>query len=116
MDYTNRPQDNMHPDETNFRRLASVYGTVNRRRRRLGKHNDIESRRALSEDLQQEYEEAVAEIEQLPVRRMLSQYGFSKYTQWELVHEHPRGSSYERRLGDDYYIQAHLLHDFENLN
>jgi hypothetical protein len=105
MDYTDQPEDNLHPDETNYRSLVSIYGKVGRRRRGLlsGQHKVSQNRRVLTENLRQEYEEAVAEIEDLSVRRALSETGVSVHTLWELTHYHPRGSTYKRPLGTDYY-------------
>jgi hypothetical protein len=118
MDYTDHPEENLHPDESNYRRLVSVYGEVGRRRRGLfsEQSNVGRNRRVLTEDLRQEYEEAVAEIEDLSVRRALSEMGISEGTAWELTHHHPRGSTYERPLGKDYFIQAQLLHKFDHMD
>lgn len=109
MDYTNKPVENMHPDETNYRRLASLYGTV--QRRRLGSLTRSTTKREhkpLSEDLRAEYKEAVAQIEQLSFRRALAENAAGSY--WQLVEDHPNGSRYRRALGDEYIIEAHLLH------
>jgi hypothetical protein len=118
MDYTNKPEENMHPDSSNYNRLASIYGTVGGRRRHLGERRRRGPLRApvLTEDLREEYVNAVAEIEQLSVRRALSESGESGNTQWKLLKEHPRGSTYERPLGTKYRIQSNLLHDFDILH
>lgn len=119
MDYTNWPEENMHPDETNYRRLASLYGTVGRRRLGRGLNKNGAGRmsstdrriRLLSDDLEREYEEAVAEIEQqLVTGRSLSENS-AEDSQWVLEEDHTYGSKYTRSLGEDYMIDAHLLHN-----
>jgi len=109
MDYTNKPEENLHPDETNYQRLVSLYGTVQRRRLgSLSRFNAKRPRRVLSTELRKEYDEAVAEIEQISFRRSLAENAEGSY--WQLVEDNPRGSRYRRELGDDYTIVVHMLH------
>lgn len=110
MDYTNKPEENMHPDGTNFRRLVSLYGTV--QSRRLGGHKDQSTRKRifskLPEELKSEFNEAVEEIEQLSFRRSLSENPVGSL--WQLVDEHQKGSRYWRALGEEYGIEVYMLH------
>jgi len=122
MDYTNRPQENMHPDETNYRRLASLYGIVSKRRlgrsliEKQKRHNEAKPlARVLSEDLELEYESAVAELEQLPHRRGLAEE-IIKDSQWRVLSEYEGRASYSRKLGDNYIIEAHVLHTLSPKN
>ena len=122
MDYTNRPQENMHPDETNYRRLASLYGIVSKRRlgrsliEKQKRHNEAKPlARVLSEDLELEYESAVAELEQLQHRRGLAEE-IIKDSQWRVLSEYEGRASYSRKLGDNYIIEAHVLHTLSPKN
>ena len=102
----------MHPDGTNYRRLASMYGTVSQSRRRLGTNKDPSTQKRttnkLSEELKLEFHAAVEEIEQLSFRRSLSESTVGSL--WEVVDEHPNGSRYWRALGDEYGIEVYMLH------
>jgi hypothetical protein len=108
MDYTNWPEENMHPDESNYKRLASLYGTVGRRRLGNSKETRRTDRRRLPEDLRNVYEDTVAEIELLSTRRSLSTNAAGSH--WVLEEDTSHGSKYSRYLGEDYSIEVHLLH------
>jgi len=118
MDYTNRPEENLHPDESNYNRLASIYGQVAGRRRRLGRrpHRKRHIGQVLTEDLRQEYAIAMAEIEQPSVRRALSESGVSEHGRWKLKESLSKGSVYERPLGTKFRIHAHVLHEFNGMH
>jgi len=122
MDYTNKPEENMHPDESNYNRLASVYGTVSRRRlgRSLFKQQNRDDdgkplARVLSEDLELEYESAVAELEQLQHRRGLAEDTIED-TEWRVLSKSEGGASYSRKLGEQFVIEAHVLHTLQPNN
>eukprot|EP00934_Nitzschia_sp_Nitz4_P004064 Nitzschia sp. Nitz4//scaffold177_size45885//37495//38545//NITZ4_007212-RA/size45885-processed-gene-0.51-mRNA-1//-1//CDS//3329539076//4054//frame0 len=106
MDYTNKPEENLHPDETNYQRLVSLYGTVDSRR---GLRRSLSSTPLLSQELRDEYDAAVAEFSSTHRSLMESQDNSS----WRLLREHQGGSVYTRRLGDLYTIEVHMLHTRE---
>lgn len=110
LDYSSNPSNNLLPGTVNYKRLASMYGTVDgsRRLRRERSSSRSSDRRILSEDLRLEYHEAIAEIEQLAVRRGLREGDLASL--WEMIEDSPRGSSYARSLGDDFEIQVYVLH------
>jgi hypothetical protein len=118
MDYTNRPEENLHPDESNYNRLASIYGVVANRRRRLGRRPQRKRRsgQILTEEVRQEYAMAMAEIEQVSVRRVLSESGVSKHGHWKLIENHSSGSVYERPIGTKLRVYAHVLHEINGMN
>ena len=119
LDYTNKPQEDLHPGKINYKRLASMYGIVGSRRQlRQEKSNSADDAasssnrwRMLSDDLKLEFEAAIAEIEQHEFRRALTE-GSTMETKWILLDYHPSGSSYSRPLGEDLEIQVHMLHPF----
>lgn len=116
MDYTNKPEENMHPDETNYNRLASLYGTVGRRALRVTKpRKSSRPTRHLTAELRQEYQSAVAEFSQVHAHRVLSekedQFLWNpKQVGWRLTQEHSGGAIFSRQLGTDHTIEVHLLH------
>jgi len=106
LDYTHTPADNMHPDETNYNRLAELYGTVNDRRMlslRQQTVDTITNSRKLSEERQ------LAHLELTGIshwRELVEEKG-----SWSILDEHKKGVSLERRLNndDDYVLQVHML-------
>ena len=118
MDYTNRPEENLHPDGSNFNRLESIYGQVAGRRRRLGRRpqRKRQGKQVLTEELRQEYAMAMAEIEQPSLRRALSESRVSEHGRWKLIESLSKGSVYERPLGTKFRIQAHVMHEFNGMN
>ena len=103
LDYTVTPKNNMHPDESNYRRLASIYGTVGGGGRKLLRENDHNDskRQPFSREVLAEYRRAMKE---------LHDYDGNQPTSWTMVETHERGRSYHRYLGEDHQVQIHALH------
>lgn len=111
MDYTNRPENNMRPDITNYNRLESVYGTVNNRRRSLlrsNSHNNAQSGRnnnattitSFHNDkvLAKAYSDAINELHQIISNKNKQIILPTSQKKWRLLREHRQGGEYVRRL------------------
>eukprot|EP00934_Nitzschia_sp_Nitz4_P003787 Nitzschia sp. Nitz4//scaffold177_size45885//35698//36726//NITZ4_007211-RA/size45885-processed-gene-0.50-mRNA-1//-1//CDS//3329539073//3777//frame0 len=111
MDYTNNPEENLHPDETNYQRLVSLYGKVGSRRRSLRRSISSSSsvKPTLPEELHDEYHAAVAEFSSTHRALVESQDNFS----WRLLRVQEGGSVYSRHLGEKYTLEVHMLHTRE---
>jgi len=115
MDYTKKPQNNLHPDDTNYARLASLYGQA-RRYLTTGRSWSLQSItnvRIPSETppiVLSNYERAISNLEREMLiqsrdgaRRALSVSG------WRLLEAHPRGNKYATYLGEGYTLEVHML-------
>jgi len=118
MDYTNKPEENMHPDQSNYNRLVSIYGKVGGRRlsllRRLStidKRTDVPT---LTKELREEYSNAMDEIQKVSVRRALSDLEEEESSRWMLIEEHSHGAVYERAIGNHFRVQATVLHELDS--
>jgi hypothetical protein len=109
LDYTLTPRNNLHPDQGNYQRLQSLYGTVTNRRlnRRLGSNTTRKSP-ILTPEWRAEYDLAINELEQ--VRRDPD----NSDSAWRLLREHSRGGDYVRRLGTEYTLEVHMLYAMPN--
>ena len=130
MDYTNRPQNNMHPDTMNFDFLFELYGTV------PGSAVESQSSVVNEEDSSATttQEDATKEKgggkrsllrsqqqQRLPHRVLRSleevdneiEQGFSAFTPengWKLLHQTEHGEAYEKPIDDgSYRVQVHFL-------
>ena len=107
MDYTHRPENNLHPDETNFKRLAEVYGTVNRRL--ATKEKSLHGRKSYSPEFMAKYDAAMAELE-----HALKEPRKRKKSGWRCLKEHSHGADYIRRLDEKYTLKVQMLYEFPN--
>jgi hypothetical protein len=110
MDYTDTPSENLHPDESNYNRLESLYGTVgNRRLRSFGTSSrGRQTKNNLTPELRREYEKAIRELEQthMDTRRFLN----DSDSDWRVLTLNPQGGYYTRRLGEEYTLEVHMLY------
>lgn len=112
MDYTERPQNNMHPDESNFRTLEELYGNVNRgnnnlRVERSGTRRilDAEEEERLVQD---EFEKYAAYLLD-PIEISSKSTDITGRGGWRLLRKTDIAEHYERRLGDGYSIHTSIL-------
>lgn len=105
LDYSTRPQNNLHPGVVNFNRLREIYGTVGDRRLRSTVDRNSESHSILTAELRAEYELAIRELEE-----MRSNTDKFHVPGWRHLEEHPRGANYVRRLGEEHMLKVHMLH------
>jgi len=110
MDYTNRPENNMKPDISNYNRLASIYGTVNDRRRLrntgIDNHHKNNKQRSIPLDITKAYDHAIGELHSSFLRRneeqdhriMKEATLSSSSSSWRVLREHSYGREYVKRL------------------
>lgn len=111
MDYTERPQNNMHPDESNFRTLEELYGNVNR-----GNTNLRVERSGAKRNLDAEEERMVQDEFEKYAAYLLDPIEFSSEStdstgkgEWRLLRKTDIADHYERRLDDGYSIRTSVL-------
>lgn len=112
LDYTNRPKNNLHPDESNYKRLQSLYGVVGGatekdtgKNRRLRSQNSEKSVSAIfTPELKAKYDQAISELEQIWRDPHSSNSG------WRLLSEHPRGGDFVRNLDEEHILEVHMLY------
>ena len=104
MDYTERPENNMHPDESNFETLEELYGNV---KGTVRLHNLLQSgggRRMKEERLSdEEFEKYSASL--LDPIDISSQFKEG----WRLLLKSDTAEFHERRLGNGYTIRTSVL-------
>jgi hypothetical protein len=112
LDYTISPKNNLHPSETNYKRLVSLYGTTTRRYL-IGKgrsSSNVRTPGSLSSNVLSTYDEAIKEIE----GEMLSIKDATQSSSgWRLLETHAGGSRYTRDLGEGYTLTVHALHPIQ---
>jgi len=101
LDYTRTPKNNLHPDETNFELLASMYGEVEDRRSR---RRFLRRTSSFNDQLLKQYNDAIQELEH--VQYDTKQPPF----QWRVLREYSGGSHLVRKLNDEYTLEVHILH------
>ena len=96
MDYTNNPEANKSPDESNYKFLFELYGPAPQRRelKFLTQEGDFD------EDFLQRFMNATHKIEYED-----TQHG----AMWNLLHRNAHGEFYSTDLGDGFEVQAHVL-------
>jgi len=122
MDYTERPQNNMHPDVTNFRTLEELYGSVNDNVmvERLEASGIPGERRASDEEeeeervLEEEFETYAAHLSdpiEVSSGRMAGGGGDDDDGPgpWRLLRRTGTAEFLERRLGNGYSIRTSVL-------
>mmetsp|Transcript_32771 Transcript_32771/g.54929 ORF Transcript_32771/g.54929 Transcript_32771/m.54929 type:complete len:361 (-) Transcript_32771:242-1324(-) len=136
LDYTNSPRNNLRPGEYNCNRLKTMYGTVDGAARRLerwlrggntGDDNvyELQQYRKALEQYQKEpvnmqdetfaskYERAMKELstDLLLHRRNLKHIdAMPVENEWRILHEHPRGGAFVRRLNPELALEVHVLY------
>ncbi|KAL7535150.1 hypothetical protein ACHAWF_005072 [Thalassiosira exigua] len=116
MDYTERPENNMHPDTPNFQSLAELYGLVDGtslKVQKLQTSDGGERGRSLGDagGDEDEFERYAARLSD-PIA-VSSLRGHDKVSgeegSWRLLRKTGTAELHERRLGDGYSIRASLL-------
>jgi hypothetical protein len=111
LDYTITPKNNLHPDESNFKRLVSLYGTTTRRYLLgKGRSSNVRTPRPLSSKVLATYAEAIKELEGGMVSIKEATRSSSG---WRLLETHAGGSRYTRNLGEGYTLTVHALHPIQ---
>eukprot|EP00579_Thalassiosira_antarctica_P001040 CAMPEP_0201876226 /NCGR_PEP_ID=MMETSP0902-20130614/7967_1 /ASSEMBLY_ACC=CAM_ASM_000551 /TAXON_ID=420261 /ORGANISM="Thalassiosira antarctica, Strain CCMP982" /LENGTH=644 /DNA_ID=CAMNT_0048403423 /DNA_START=97 /DNA_END=2031 /DNA_ORIENTATION=- len=112
MDYTERPQNNMHPDESNFQTLEELYGNVNGRVRveRL----EVPDDRRLSDEedqmMEKEFEKYAAYLfDPIEVSSKKSDSHPDSKGGWRLLRRTDTTEFHERQLGNGYSIRTSVL-------
>merc|ERR1711933_427270 len=110
MDYTDRPENNLKPDVTNFNRLASIYGVVNEERNLRATSNGNRNTKdyTIPLDVAKAYDSAMDELhnslnilkEKEQNHRMMEgeESSILSSSSWSVFHDHKHGRGYERRL------------------
>jgi len=104
MDYTERPENNMHPDESNFETLEELYGNVNGVVRVKNMLQSGGGRRMKEERLSdEEFEKYSASL--------LDPIDISSHFKegWRLLLKTDTAEFHERRLGNGYTIRTSVL-------
>mmetsp|Transcript_18106 Transcript_18106/g.27986 ORF Transcript_18106/g.27986 Transcript_18106/m.27986 type:complete len:929 (-) Transcript_18106:115-2901(-) len=114
MDYTNKPHNNLTPDDSNFNLLAEWYGEVTETRRvSEGDENqklDISSE--VPESAWKESMEAAKMLESGDIVDLMNdapRHSPSRTLQWELVHKSADGIEFRMELSSGYVMIAHAL-------
>lgn len=108
MDYTRTPRNNLHPDESNFLRLADLYGVVEGGRRNLkGSSSSSGLLRHLrySPKMHEVYNSVMADLHE---QRPGADDDIEKKG-WRVLHYHPNGATYSRDLGSGISVEVHML-------
>ncbi|KAL7531627.1 hypothetical protein ACHAXR_006010, partial [Thalassiosira sp. AJA248-18] len=126
MDYTERPQNNMHPDKSNFETLEKLYGNINGNGN--GNNNNLrversavmdgdggDRRRMGSKEEEEEFEKYSAYLLEDPTVETV--FSSSKSPDdlkgeaggWRLLRKTNSAELHERRLGNGYSILTSVL-------
>ena len=133
MDYTERPENNMHPDTSNFETLQELYGNVNGnlrmernagggggRRAEVGEDGDDDEWMMREDDefelyasylldpieLASSYQTMSDDNEDFEHNEMNSNGGVGS---WRLLHKTETVEHHERKLGNGYSIHTSIL-------
>ncbi|KAL7466577.1 hypothetical protein ACHAXS_006861 [Conticribra weissflogii] len=113
MDYTERPQNNMHPDESNFETLVGLYGNVDGTSVRVAKDAvPPDDRRVLKEErvLEEEFEYYAGLLaEPIEVAGRESRKHPESGRGWRMLHQSELAEIHERDLGNGYAIRTTVL-------
>mmetsp|Transcript_3876 Transcript_3876/g.8667 ORF Transcript_3876/g.8667 Transcript_3876/m.8667 type:complete len:652 (-) Transcript_3876:141-2096(-) len=112
MDYTERPQNNMHPDESNFETLVGLYGNVDGTSVRVAKDAlPPDNQRKLKEERTlvefEYYAGFLAESIEVAGRETLEHPGSKRG--WRMLHQNESAEVHERNLGNGYTIRTTVL-------
>lgn len=111
MDYTERPQNNMHPDTSNFETLEELYGNLNdivRVEQMLPNGGD--GRLLITKEkrlLEEEFEKYAAYLSG-PIE-VSSKRNAHSDGEWRLLHQTDTAEYHERQLGNGYSIRTSIL-------
>jgi hypothetical protein len=108
LDYTRNPQNNLLPGTINYDRLAALYGVVSRRFLRRF-YNRSANPPPLNPTFQSAYQGAMVELEQ---DISTTNHGGKPSAGWTLLESHPRGSKFEKDLGEGHTLHVHVLNHF----
>mmetsp|Transcript_18216 Transcript_18216/g.32577 ORF Transcript_18216/g.32577 Transcript_18216/m.32577 type:complete len:635 (+) Transcript_18216:331-2235(+) len=111
MDYTERPQNNMHPDTSNFETLEELYGNLNdnvRTEQRLRNGGDGRLLSTKEERLLEEEFEKYAAYLSEPIE-VSSKRNAQSDGEWRLLHQTDTAEYHERELGNGYSIRTSIL-------
>mmetsp|Transcript_24177 Transcript_24177/g.33778 ORF Transcript_24177/g.33778 Transcript_24177/m.33778 type:complete len:329 (-) Transcript_24177:81-1067(-) len=105
MDYTRTPKNNLHPDESNYARLAGLYGVVGRRRYLKGSSNTGHPRHIrYSSKFHEVYNSAMADLNE-----ELSKAETTRKNGWRILHRHSKGATYSRELVPGISVEVNML-------
>lgn len=113
MDYTERPQNNMHPDTMNFETLVELYGSVNANLR--VQNLQVGDRRELNNEeeqrmLEEEFERYAAYLlDPIEVKSQTEGDANSLGGDWRLLRKTDTAELHERQLGNGYSIRTSVL-------
>jgi len=117
MDYTSNPAANISPDESNFKFLADLYGTVPARRTRRGlvqaqqappvaSSRPSSSSTSIPDAIRQKLKDVVPRLENRAE-------GNAHEDGWRLLHSSSQGESHAMSLGNGWSVEMHKLSPFE---
>mmetsp|Transcript_9924 Transcript_9924/g.14033 ORF Transcript_9924/g.14033 Transcript_9924/m.14033 type:complete len:361 (-) Transcript_9924:2472-3554(-) len=104
MDYTDNPRNNLHPDRSNYARLAEVYGIVGQGQRHLKGSLKAEGYPVLSPELSDIYHAAMVDLNDA-----LSEAGNLGESGWRALRLHPKGATYSRDLVSGMSLEVNML-------
>jgi hypothetical protein len=115
MDYTERPQNNMHPDESNWSTLEQMYGNIDGNSLRVSKlqaSNGRERRTAadLTDEriLEEEFAKYASYLSD-PVQVSHNSKHPTSHEGWRLLRSTDTAEYHERDLGNGYSIRTQVL-------
>ena len=116
MDYTERPQNNMHPDDSNWSTLERLYGNVDGTSVRVSMDALPPGRRELGRGvelerfLEEEFERYAAFLsDPVAVSRGESEEHPNAHEGWRLLRKTEKTEIHERDLGNGYSIRTSVL-------
>mmetsp|Transcript_18826 Transcript_18826/g.22603 ORF Transcript_18826/g.22603 Transcript_18826/m.22603 type:complete len:264 (+) Transcript_18826:2-793(+) len=105
MDYTRTPKNNLHPDESNYARLAELYGVVGSRRYLKGSSNSGRPPRvSYSSKFHEVYNAAMADLHE-----ELSKAKTTRKNGWRILHRHSKGATYSQDLVPGISVEVNML-------
>uniref|UniRef100_A0A7S4VY47 Peptidase M10 metallopeptidase domain-containing protein n=1 Tax=Ditylum brightwellii TaxID=49249 RepID=A0A7S4VY47_9STRA len=104
MDYTDSPENNLHPDTGNYNTLMSLYGVVGNTRYLQGRSLALNPER-LSPRLRHSYETAINEFIEASKQIEEAEYA----GKWRLLRKHAGGAKYGTKLPDGYTLEVTVL-------
>lgn len=109
MDYTNRPQNNMSPDTSNFEMLQELYGSVMGGNLRVSRSAVPDDRRVLNEEEQATENEFQKYAAYLMDPVDVTSKGLNIEDGWRLLRKTEYVEHHERRLVNGYTIHTSVL-------
>ena len=111
MDYTERPESNMHPDESNFETLVDLYGPIGgvSVSQQLPSKSGDDRELAVNVDAEGDDFEKYALFLQEPIVADSTVDGLRHDGRWRLLRESVGTEHYERDLGGGYKMHATFM-------